>query len=137
MILSFHNKPPRHTDLKINHRDSQENFLTPKLIISTREERFLEIGSQQRTTKNGSFFWKFTVELVWKSFSGKNTSLKVSIFLFFNSLLYGLEESRELWILISWGFGLVGIQKYKKFLPTIFLLCFWAAIIVLLITLKY
>ena len=39
--------------MKIIHRDSQETFLAPILIISTREQRFLKIGSQQQTTENG------------------------------------------------------------------------------------
>ena len=42
------------------------------------------------------FFGKFTAELVWKSFSGRNNSLEPPDFLFSNSLPYGLEESRTL-----------------------------------------
>ena len=52
------------------------------------------------------FFEKCFVELVWKSFS--------------NSLSYGLKESRESRALII-GFEVICIQKYKNFLPTIFL----------------
>ena len=33
------------------------------------------------------------VELVWKSFSGRNNSLEPLVFCFCNSRLYGLEES--------------------------------------------
>ena len=47
---------------------------------------------------------KFTVELVWKSFSDKNNSLELPVFLLY-SLPYDPEESRELWILISCGLG--------------------------------
>ena len=42
------------------------------------------------------FSGKFTVELVWKSFSGRNNSLELPIFGFSNSLPHGHEESREL-----------------------------------------
>ena len=48
------------------------------------------------------FFGKFFVELVWNTFSGGNNSRETPVFGFSNSLPYGLEESRELWILISW-----------------------------------
>ena len=34
------------------------------------------------------FFWKFTAELVWKSFSGRNNSLEPPVFWFSNSLPY-------------------------------------------------
>ena len=44
-MIWFHNKTPRHTDLKIIYHDSEETFLVPKLIISTREQRFLKIDS--------------------------------------------------------------------------------------------
>ena len=46
------------------------------------------------------FFGKFTVELVSKSFSGRNNSLDPSVFWFSNIRLYGLEESinREFWL---------------------------------------
>ena len=49
-----------------------------------------------RPPNSGSFFGKFTLELVWKSFSGKSSSLEPPVFfLIFDSLSYGLEESRE------------------------------------------
>ena len=41
------------------------------------------------------------------------------VFGFINSLPYGLKEWQKLRILIIWVFGLAGIQKCQKFLPTI------------------
>ena len=46
---------------------------------------------------------KFTVELVLKSFSGRNNSVEVPGFAFSNSFPYDLEESRECRALISWA----------------------------------
>ena len=43
--------------------------------------------------KSGCFFGRFTVELVWKSFSARNNSLEPPVFLFSNSRLHGLKES--------------------------------------------
>ena len=63
---------------------------------------------------------KFTAEQVLKSFSGRNNSLKSPVLGFFNSLSYGLEESRELRALIRWVLGVIGIQKRKKILPIFF-----------------
>ena len=42
------------------------------------------------------FFGKIFVELFWKSFSGRYSSLEPFVFLIFNSLPYVLKESREL-----------------------------------------
>ena len=41
-------------------------------------------------------FWKFTVELVLESFSGRNNSLEPPVLGFSNSLPYGLEKLSEL-----------------------------------------
>ena len=46
-----------------------------------------------QASKIWMFFGKFAVELVWKSFSGKNNSLEPPVVLVFNSRLYDLEES--------------------------------------------
>ena len=46
------------------------------------------------------FFGKFTTEKVLKSFLGRNNSLKPPLFGFCDSLLFSLEESRELRALI-------------------------------------
>ena len=43
------------------------------------------------------------MELVSKSFSGRNNSLEPYVFGFSNSLSYGVEESIELRALISWA----------------------------------
>ena len=85
-----------------------------------------------RSPNSGSSFRKFNVELVWKSFSD---SMKPRFFIFLTvfNMVWKNQESCESWLV---GFCLVGIQKCKKFLPTFFLLRFWAAINDLLITLK-
>ena len=59
-----------------------------------------------RPLKSGCFFGKFTVEQVLKSFSGRNSFLKSSVFGFYNTLSYDLEKSKELRALISWVLGL-------------------------------
>ena len=48
------------------------------------------------------FFGKFTVEQVLKSFSGRNSFLKSSVFGFYDALSYDLEKSKEWRALISW-----------------------------------
>ena len=50
-------------------------------------------------------FGKFTAEQVLKSFSGRNDSLKYPVFRFYDSLPFGLEESREFRALIRWVLG--------------------------------
>ena len=49
------------------------------------------------------FLEKFTVELISKSFSGRNNSVKVPSFVFSNSLQYDLEEPGEIRALINWA----------------------------------
>ena len=49
------------------------------------------------------FFEKFTVELVLKSFSGRNNSLEAPGFGFSNNLPHDLEESGEFRALVSWA----------------------------------
>ena len=49
-----------------------------------------------RPPRSGYFSEKFTTEQVPKSFSGRNDSLKPPVYRFSYSLLYGLEESKEL-----------------------------------------
>ena len=68
-----------------------------------------------RPLKSGCFFGNIFVELVLKSFSGRNYYLEPPVFWFSNSFLYGLEESRQLWILIRWVFGLLSIKSDKNF----------------------
>ena len=107
---------------------AQNNFY---IILSSYVEEHVKKKNQvwisclrlvSRPPKSGCFFGKIFVKLVWQSFLGRNNFLEPPVFLFSNSLPYGLEESRELWML---DFGLVGIQKYKKILPTIFF-CFFS-----------
>ena len=87
-----------------------------------------------RPPKSGCFLRNFTAEKVLKSFSGRNNALEPPVFGFANRLPYGLEEPRELRIFLStW---LVGDQKCWKFPRAIFFV-FLAAIMDLLITLKY
>ena len=54
-----------------------------------------------RSPKSWRFFEKFTVELVLKSFSGRNNSVEAWFWIFY--LPYDLEESREFRALISWA----------------------------------
>ena len=59
--------------------------------------------------KSRWFFREFFVELVRKSFSGRNNSREPPVFRFSDSLPYVLEESRELralsrWVLEEWAF---------------------------------
>ena len=49
------------------------------------------------------FLEKFTVELISKSFSGRNNSVKVPSFVFSNSLPHDLEKSGEIRALVSWA----------------------------------
>ena len=65
----------------------KENF--KKVLISCLRLVF-------RSPKSEYFLEKFIVELVWKSFSGRNNSLEPPVFLFCSSRFYGLEESRWL-----------------------------------------
>ena len=48
-----------------------------------------------QVSKIWMFFGKFMVELILKSFSGRNNSLEVPIFGFYNSLPYNLKKSLE------------------------------------------
>ena len=59
-----------------------------------------------QASKIWMFFGKFTVEQVLKSFSGRNSFLKSSVFGFYDTLSYDLEKSKELRALISWVLGL-------------------------------
>ena len=59
-----------------------------------------------------------------KSFSGRNDFLKAPVFGFYDSLPFGLQESREMRALTRWVFGVIDIQKCKKFLPKIFFCVF-------------
>ena len=60
-------------------KESILNFMSSVLVSLSPKSRY--------------FFGKFTMELVWKSFSGRNNSLEPSVFWFSNGRLYGLEES--------------------------------------------
>ena len=52
--------------------------------------------------QNLDFFGKFTAEQVLKPFAGRDNSLKLTVFGFCDSLLFGVEESGELRALIRW-----------------------------------
>ena len=58
-----------------------------------------------RPPKSGCFFEKFTVELVLKSLSGRNKSLKAPVFEFLIvfHMIWKNQESRELWLDGCWG----------------------------------
>ena len=62
------------------------------------------------------FFEKVTVELVWKSFSGRNNSLEPPVsFYFLTVVLYGLEESiKRVWSFELIGFSVTDIKKLQK-----------------------
>ena len=80
---------------------AQNNFY---IILSSYVEGHEQINSSQnfmslvgfQASNIWMFFFKFAAELVWKSFSGRNNFLEPPVFLFPNSLPYGLEELREL-----------------------------------------
>ena len=63
-------------------------------------------------------FGKFTAEQDLKSFLGRKDSIKPPFFVFYDSLPFGLQESRELRALIRWVWGAIGIQTRKKKLLT-------------------
>ena len=52
-----------------------------------------------------TFFGKFTVELILKSFSGRSNSVSAFVFRFSNNRLYDLEESIEFKTFINWVLG--------------------------------
>ena len=53
-----------------------------------------------------------------KPFSGRNNSPELPVFGLANSLLYVLEESRQLEALVSWvSFRSIGFEKCKKKFP--------------------
>ena len=87
--------------LKMFLLSAQNNFY---VILSSYVEGYVKKNSSlsfmsflvSEPPKSGSFFGKFTLKLVSKSFSGKNNSLEAPAFRFLNSVPYGLEESRRL-----------------------------------------
>ena len=83
--------------IKLICRRAKKSWYVQKISIANFMSSF---GFQ--ASKIWMFFGKIFAELVWKSFSGRNSSLEPPVFWFSNSLPYGLEESRELWILITW-----------------------------------
>ena len=76
---------------------SKKNFYN---IMSSYVEGHVKKNSSQnfvssvgfQASKIWVFFGKKFLELVWKSFSGRNSSLEHPVFLFCNSLPYGLKE---------------------------------------------
>ena len=66
------------------------------------------------------FFEKFTVEQVFKSFSGRNNTLKSPVFGFCDSLPNDLEKSKELRPFISWLLGLQAFKNAKRFCQQFF-----------------
>ena len=76
--------------------------------------------------KSRYFFGKFTIELVWKSFSGRNNSLEPSVFWFSNGRLYDLEESIkrvESFVWIDFGVNRHSNMPKKIYLPVFFFFC--------------
>ena len=95
---------------------SQNNFY---IIVSSYVEGYVQKNSSLsfmssvgfQASKIWMFFGYFTAELVWKSFPVRDNFLEPPVFLFYNSLLNALEESRDFGILISWVLGTVNVQK--------------------------
>ena len=90
--------------------------------------------------KSRYFFGKFTIELVWKSFSGRNNSLEPSVFWFSNGRLYDLKESIkrvESIVWIDFGVNRHSNMPKKIYFAWFFFWRFWAAIMDLWIPLKY
>ena len=96
----------------------KENF--KKVLISCLRLVF-------RSPKSEYFLEKFIVELVWKSFSGRNNSLEPPVFWFCSSRFYGLEESRWLraWLNEFWGNK---HSKMQRISGSNFFFHFWATI---------
>ena len=92
-----------------------------------------------QASKMWTFLWKFIVELVWKSFLGRNNSLESPVFSYFLTVFHMVwknQESCESWLVGFW------VSRYSKTgkISTIFFFFFfhfWAGIKDLLITLKY
>ena len=86
-----------------------------------------------RPAKFGCFFWKNFVDLFWKSFWGRNNSLDPPFLTIFN-MVWKNQESCESWLVEFWVIRRLKMQAnfYQQFI-----LCFWAAIMDLPITLKY
>ena len=87
--------------------------------------------------KSRSFFGKFTEEQVLKSCLYRNNSLNPPAFGFCDSVSYDLEESIEFraWLVGFWVYRDSKMQNISA--GNLFFLCFWAAIMDLLITLMY
>ena len=72
-----------------------------------------------RPAKFECFFWKITMVLNLKPFSGRNNSLE-ALFLDFAIVFYMIWKNQESWEPWSGGLELIGIQICKKLLPRIF-----------------
>ena len=90
---------------------AQSNF---HIILISYVEDYVEKNSSQnfmilvgfQASKMWKFFWKIYFEASFQIiFRKKNNFLEPPAFWFSNSLQYGLGESREFWILISWVLG--------------------------------
>ena len=90
---------------------AQSNF---HIILISYVEDYVEKNSSLnfmilvgfQASKMRKFFWKIYFEASFQIiFRKKNNFLEPPAFWFSNSLQYGLGESREFWILISWVLG--------------------------------
>ena len=72
-------------------------------------------------------FGKRSVELVWKSFSGKNNFLEPPVFWFPNSCFIWSRRIDRVGSFDLMGFRVIDIQKYKKdLLEIFFFFSFWS-----------
>ena len=80
-------------------------------------------------SKTYIYLRRLSVELVWKSFSGRNNSQEPPVFSFSNMRFICLEESiKRVESFDLTGFRVIDIQKYNKNLLAIFFLHFRAVI---------
>ena len=78
--------------------------------VEGREQKYSSLNFMFSVAFQVAKIWMFFrkkifVVQVWKWFSGGNSSLEALSVWFSNSILYGLEESRELKDLIWWVLG--------------------------------
>ena len=92
-------------------------------VISTKNFFFLRFWAaimDFQSSKTWMFFGTYSMELFWKSPSGRNSSWEPPVFWFSNSLPYDLEESRELRDLIRWVLGWQTFKNAKTFCQEFF-----------------
>ena len=114
------------------------------LYINSRVRAYAKISSLNflcfvgfQASEIWMLFGKFTAELVWKSFSGRNNSLESPFFDFVTvyHMAWKNEERCGSWLLEFWVSRRLKMQK--NICQQFFCACFWAAIMNLLITLKH